>query len=105
MSVGAEVFLKGGYQKAFSCVQTLPRKDAWPCLEHMDHNARFEVADNDWVRKVSQQALCPDQVKVRNVDVLPCFLENGVTEGVLRSVDRLGRGNEELCADPREEFH
>lgn len=32
--------------------------------------------------------------KVRNVDVLPCFLENGVAEGVLRSVDRLGRGHE-----------
>lgn len=72
----------------------------------MDHDARFEVAGLQLDQQASQKALRLDRGwRLQGVDVLPCFLENGVVKGVLRSVDRLGCGHEELSTNPREEFH
>lgn len=44
VTIGGEILLKGRDEKAFSCVQAFPCKHTWPCFEHMDHDARLEVA-------------------------------------------------------------
>lgn len=48
MAVFGEVFLESRDEEVFSCLETFPRQDTWPCLEHMDHDVRFKVAIEDW---------------------------------------------------------
>lgn len=44
LTVRGEVSLKGGNEELFSGVKTLARQNAWPGLEHVDHDIRLKVA-------------------------------------------------------------